>query len=63
MSDFYVDQVVEYRPRITGGVVIAVVTAVRDIPLFGVTLDIRVTDGTGVWPTGLRTSVFAEDVS
>ena len=62
MSDFYVGQTIEYRPRITGGVVIATVTAVHDIPLFGISLDILVTDGTAVWPTGTRESVSADFV-
>ena len=59
----YVGEVIEYRPRITGGIVIAVVTAVHDSPLFGVSLTIRVTDGTAYWPVGTVETVSADFVS
>ena len=45
---FHVGQVVEYRPPICGGVVIAVVTGLPNINQ----VNIRVTDGTLVYPTG-----------
>jgi hypothetical protein len=60
MADHYIGDVVEFSPRVTGGYVVAVVTAVHDIPLFGVTLDIRVTDGTRYWPPGTRESISAD---
>lgn len=59
--EFYVGQVVQYRPPVTGGQVVAVVTAVHNMQ-FGVSLDVRVTDGTRYWPTGCETAFFAEDV-
>lgn len=49
---FYVDQVVEYRPPISGGVVIGVITKLPDRN----TAAIRVTDGTGNYPTGSFTT-------
>lgn len=52
VMNFYVDQVVEFRPRVTGGVAIAVVTGVRHVPFFGMCVDIRITDGTYHYPTG-----------
>lgn len=62
MASFYVDQVIEYRPRITGGVVIGVVTAVRDIPRFGTAVTFRITDGNSLYRTGSTESMFAEDL-
>lgn len=62
VDDFFIDQVIEYRPRVTGGIVVAVVTAIHSVPLFGVTLDIRVTDGTRAWPPGTRESISADGI-
>ena len=61
-DDFFIGQVIEYRPRVTGGIVVAVVTGIHDIPLFGVSLDIRVTDGTRTWPPGTRESISADGI-
>lgn len=46
------DQVVEFSPLVTGGHVVAVVTAVHEIPLHGTSLTIRITDGTTIWLPG-----------
>ena len=62
MASHYVGEIVSFNPRVTGGYVTAVVLAVHDIPLFGVSLDIRVTDGTAYWPTGIRESISADVV-
>lgn len=45
---FFVGQVVEYRPPISGGAVIGVVTGLPDMTR----INIRVTDGNLVYPTG-----------
>lgn len=62
VDDFFIGQVIEYRPPVTGGIVVAVVTAIHDIPLFGVSLEIRVTDGTRVWPPGTRETIPADGI-
>lgn len=59
---YYVGQVVEYRPRVTGGVVIGVVTAINGTGK-SAAVTLRVTDGTRVYPTGITECVFAEDVT
>lgn len=48
LHKFHVGQVVEFRPPVCGGVVIAVVTGLPAINQ----INIRVTDGTLVYPTG-----------
>jgi hypothetical protein len=63
VTPYFVGMTVQFRPRVTGGLVIATVTAVHDIPLYGVSLDIVVTDGTRVWPTGLRECIDASMLS
>lgn len=45
---FNIGQVVEFRPPVCGGVVIAVVTGLPNLNQ----INIRVTDGTLVYPTG-----------
>lgn len=45
---FFVGQVVEFRPPVSGGVVIAVLTR----QLTRTTFALRVTDGTAAYPTG-----------
>lgn len=62
MSDHYIGEVIEFCPRVTGGYVTAVVLGVYHVPQHGVTLDIRVTDGTAYWPPGTRESISAEVV-
>lgn len=58
-----IGDVIEFCPRVTGGYVTAVVLGVHSDPRFGgVTLDIRVTDGTAYWPTGTRESISADVV-
>lgn len=61
-EQLHAGQVIEYRPRVTGGVVIGVVTSVNGTGK-SAAVTFRVTDGTRVWPTGITECVFAEDVS
>lgn len=61
-TEHYVGEVIEYRPRVTGGVVVGVVTAVNGTGK-SAAVTFRVTDGTRVYPTGTTECVFAEDVS
>lgn len=61
-DEFFVGQTVTFYPRITGGYVVATVEAIHEIPLYGTSLDILVTDGTRAWPTGLREAISADVV-
>lgn len=60
MARYGVDDVVTFRPRVTGGHVVAVVTGVHN-SLVGPAYNIRITDGTRVWPTGANECI-SEDV-
>ena len=57
-----VGEVVEYRPRVTGGVVIGVVTEVHGTGK-SAAVTFRITDGNGLYRTGTTECVFAEDVT
>ena len=57
-----VGQVVEYRPPVTGGLVVGVVTGIVD-SIVGLAVTFRVTDGTRIYPTGSEHTVLSEDVS
>lgn len=59
-SKYLVDEVVTFRPRVTGGHVVAVVTETHHHPLMGWSYTIRVTDGTMIWPTGSTECVREE---
>lgn len=59
-TDHYVGEIVQFVPRVTGGYVVATVTAVHDVPHFGTSLEIYVTDGTAYWPTGTVETISAE---
>jgi hypothetical protein len=50
----FIGMQVEYRPRVTGGVVLGTVTAIREVPGFPeiTSATVMVTDGTAVWPAG-----------
>jgi len=58
----YVGQVIRYRPRVTGGEVIGVITAVHRHPYYATSVTFRITDGNRLYPTGSTECVFAEDV-
>lgn len=57
-----IGQVIEYRPRVTGGVITGVVTAVHNLPLFPASVTFRITDGNRLYRTGTTETVFEEDV-
>ena len=57
-----VGDVVEYRPRVTGGVVIGVVTEVHGTGK-SAAVTFRITDGNRLYRTGSTECVFAEDVT
>jgi hypothetical protein len=54
--------VIDYRPRVTGGTVTGVVTSVIGSGR-SAAVTFRVTEGTSLYRTGTTESVFAEDVS
>ena len=58
----YVGQVIRYRPRITGGEVIGVITAVHPHP-YASSVTFRITDGNRLYPTGATECVFEADVT
>ena len=58
-TDHQPGDVVEFTPGVTGGHVVAVVTAVHEIPLHGTSLTIRITDGTTIWLTGSTETIPA----
>lgn len=57
-----VGEVIEYRPRVTGGVVIGVVTKVIGTGK-SAAVTFRITDGTALYRTGTTECVCAEDVT
>jgi hypothetical protein len=58
-NPFSAGQVVEFRPPVSGGVVIAVVTRVVNRTMVA----LRVTDGTATYPTGSFTTTSTGWVS
>lgn len=57
---FAVDEVVTFRPRVTGGYVVAKVKGILHDARFGYAYQILITDGTRVWPTGTTECVSEE---
>lgn len=57
-----VGDVIEYRPRVTGGVIIGVVTEVHGTSK-SAAVTFRITDGNALYRTGTTECVFAEDVT
>ena len=56
-----VGDVIEYRPRVTGGVIVGVVTSVVGTGK-SAAVTFRITDGNALYRTGTTESAFAEDV-
>lgn len=61
-AELVVGDVIDYRPRVTGGVIVGVVTSIHGTGE-SAAVTFRITDGNSLYRTGSTECVFACDVS